>query len=124
MTYTRQFITYARRREALRQRLRQSELDALLVTDSLNVRYLTGFTGSNSALLVHSGGDEASVFCTDGRYRTQSQQQVPELRRLIERSCLLRLATLAAEAGIGRLGFESHVVTVDGYAALAKVTAA
>jgi len=98
--------------------------DALLITDALNVRYLTGFTGSNSALLVHAGSDEASVFCTDGRYRTQSQRQVPDLRRLIERSCVPRLATLAAEAGIGRLGFESHVVTVDGHAALAKVTAA
>lgn len=117
-------MSYPRRREALRERLRQSELDALLVTDSLNVRYLTGFTGSNGALLVHADGDEASVFCTDGRYRTQSQRQVPDLRRLIERSCVPRLATLAAEAGIGRLGFESHVVTVDGHAALAKVTAA
>jgi Xaa-Pro aminopeptidase len=117
-------MSYCRRREALRERLRQSELDALLVTDALNVRYLTGFTGSNSALLVHAGGDEASVFCTDGRYRTQSQRQVPDLQRLIERSCQLRLATLAAEAGIGRLGFESHVVTVDGHAALAKVTGA
>jgi Xaa-Pro aminopeptidase len=117
-------MSYRRRREALRERLRQSELDALLVTDALNVRYLTGFTGSNSALLVHAGSDEASVFCTDGRYRTQSQRQVPDLRRLIERSCQLRLATLAAEAGIGRLGFESHVVTVDGHAALAKVTGA
>jgi len=117
-------MSYCRRREALRERLRQSELDALLVTDALNVRYLTGFTGSNSALLVHAEGDEASVFCTDGRYRTQSQRQVPDVRRLIERSCQLRLATLAAEAGIGRLGFESHAVTVDGHAALAKVTGA
>jgi Xaa-Pro dipeptidase len=47
---------------------------------------------------------------------------VPGLRRLIERSCLLRLAEQATEARIGRLGFESHVVTVDGHAALAKVT--
>ena len=82
-------MSYCRRREALRERLRQSELDALLVTDALNVRYLTGFTGSNSALLVHAGSDEASVFCTDGRYRTQAQRQVPDLRRLIERSCQL-----------------------------------
>src|SRR5947209_15221133 len=115
-------MSYCRRREALRERLRQSELDALLVTDALNVRYLTGFTGSNGALLVHADGDEASVFCTDGRYRTQSERQVPDLRRLIERSCLLRLAKQATEARIGRLGFESHVVTVDWHVALAKVT--
>jgi Xaa-Pro dipeptidase len=117
-------MSQPQRREALRRRLRELELDALLVTDLLNIRYLTGFTGSHGALLVHAGGDEASVFCTDGRYRTQSQRQVPDLRLLIERSCQLRLATAATEEGIGRLGFESHVVTVDGHAALAKVTGA
>ncbi|HEY6425385.1 MAG TPA: aminopeptidase P family protein [Pseudonocardiaceae bacterium] len=115
-------MSYPRRRAALRERLRERELDALLVSDLLNVRYLTGFTGSNGALLVHAKDDERSVFCTDGRYRTQSQEEVPDLRRVIERSSHLRLAKEATEAGIGRLGFESHVVTVDGYAALAKIT--
>jgi Xaa-Pro dipeptidase len=115
-------MSHPRRRESLRERLRALELDALLVSDLLNLRYLTGFTGSNGALLVHAEGDEASAFCTDGRYRTQSEQQVPDLPRLIERACLLRLAKQATEARIGRLGFESHVVTVDWYSALAKVT--
>ncbi|MCA1820464.1 MAG: M24 family metallopeptidase [Pseudonocardiaceae bacterium] len=110
------------RRAALRERLPELGLHALLVTDLLNIRYLTGFTGSNGALLVHVAGDEHSVFCTDGRYRTQSQRQVPDLRRLIERSCTLWLAKHATELRIGRLGFESHVVTVDGYAALQEVT--
>jgi Xaa-Pro dipeptidase len=117
-------MSHPRRRAALRSRIQERELDALLITDVLNVRYLTGFTGSNAALLVHANGDEASVFCTDGRYRTQSERQVPDLQRLIERSCLLRLAKEATERRIDRLGFESHVVTVDGYGALAKVTGA
>ncbi|MGH3897319.1 MAG: M24 family metallopeptidase [Pseudonocardiaceae bacterium] len=117
-------MSYPRRREALCARLRAKELDALLVTDLLNIRYLTGFTGSSGAVLVHAEGDERSVFVTDGRYRTQSQRQVPDLRRVIDRSSLLRLAKEATVAGIGRLGFESHVVTVDGHAALAKVTGA
>lgn len=115
-------MSHPQRREALRQRLTELRLDALLVTNLLNVRYLTGFTGSNSALLVLAEGDESSVFCTDGRYRTQSQRQVPDLRRVIDRSCTLRLAKCAQEHRIGRLGFESHVVTVDGHAALAEVT--
>lgn len=115
-------LSHPRRRAALGGRLRERELDALLVIDLVNIRYLTGFTGSNAALLVHAEGDERSVFCTDGRYRTQSEHQVPDLRRLIDRSCALKLATEATEHGIGRLGFESHVMTVDGYAALAKVT--
>ncbi|MGH3975100.1 MAG: aminopeptidase P family N-terminal domain-containing protein, partial [Pseudonocardiaceae bacterium] len=68
-------MSHLQRRAALRERLRKGELDALLVTDLLNIRYLSGFTGSNGALLVHTDGDEHSVFCTDGRYRTQSERQ-------------------------------------------------
>jgi Xaa-Pro aminopeptidase len=115
-------MSHPQRRAALRERLCELELDALLVTDLLNIRYLTGFTGSNGALLVQAEGDERSVFATDGRYDTQSQRQVPDLRRVIDRSVRSRLAKDAIEAGIGRLGFESHVVTVDGHTALAKVT--
>ena len=114
--------SHARRREKLRELLRARELDALLVTGLLNVRYLTGFTGSNAALLVHAadapGSELRSVFCTDGRYRTQSEREVPDLRRLIERASDLRLARLAGESGVRRLGFESHLVTVDGHNAL------
>ncbi|MGQ0775380.1 MAG: M24 family metallopeptidase [Pseudonocardiales bacterium] len=113
-----------RRRAALRTLLRARELDGLLVTDLINIRYLTGFTGSNAALLVHTEGESQTVFCTDGRYSTQSERQVPDLRRVIERSSARTLATEATEAGIGRLGFESHVVTVDQHSALTEITGA
>lgn len=111
--------SHARRRAMLRAEIRPADLDALLVTDLLNVRYLTGFTGSNAALLVSAADDAGTVFCTDGRYDTQSAHQVPDLPRLIERPCDLALATATARAGHRRTGFESHRVTVDGLTALA-----
>ncbi len=105
--------THVRRRAALRSRLRERDLDALLVVDLRNVRYLTGFTGSQAALLVDAAGDERTVFCTDGRYLTQSAHQVPDLERRIERPSPPALAALAGERGYARTGFESHRVTVD-----------
>ena len=48
-------------------------VDALLVTHLPNVRYLTGFTGSSAMLLVT---DDALVFTSDGRYRTQADEQL------------------------------------------------
>ncbi|SDC67466.1 M24 family metallopeptidase [Actinokineospora iranica] len=111
--------SHPRRRAALRTSLRDAGLDALLVVDLLNVRYLTGFTGSNGALLVHADGDEHSVFCTDGRYLRQSAVQVPELERVIERASALALAARAAKDGLRRVGYESQHVTVDGLDALA-----
>jgi hypothetical protein len=112
----------AARRAALRALL-PTGVDGLLVTDLVNIRYLTGFTGSNAALLVHGDGDAQSRLCTDGRYRAQVAAEVPDLETVIERACALTLAGLAAELGIGALGFESDQVTVDAHAALAEETA-
>jgi Xaa-Pro aminopeptidase len=109
---------HAPRRAALRAKLVANDLDALLVTDLLNVRYLTGFTGSNAALLVAADSDRRTVFCTDGRYLTQSAAQVPDLERVIDRPCDLALAARAAKDGHQRVGFESQHVTVDGLDAL------
>jgi Xaa-Pro aminopeptidase len=90
----------------------------MLVTDLTNVRYLSGFTGSNGALLVFADERDA-VLATDGRYRTQAAEQAPGLEVAIERAVAPHLVGRAAEAGVGTLGFESNVVTVDGFDALA-----
>ncbi|MDT5012744.1 MAG: hypothetical protein QOH57_4361 [Mycobacterium sp.] len=92
----------------------------MLVTDLVNVRYLTGFTGSNAAVLVYAVQDAPALLATDGRYRTQAARQAPDVRVEIERACGPHLAALAAADGATRLGFESHVVTVDGYDKLLK----
>lgn len=110
---------HAARRAAVRDVLVQHEVDALLVTDLINIRYLTGFTGSNAAVLVHawdsSESEKNTVICTDGRYLTQVAEQVPDLRAEINRLSARRLVELACEWSLGRLGYESHVVTVDQY---------
>ncbi|WP_019853672.1 aminopeptidase P family protein [Actinopolyspora mortivallis] len=117
--------THVRRRDSLRTHLRGSEVDAILVTNLLNIRYLTGFTGSNAALLVHAsdapGAERGTVFCTDGRYRTQAAEQVPELPHLIDRASARGLVERAESQSDSyrRLGFESHHVTVDGRDVLA-----
>ena len=100
------------RRDRLRGLANSLDLDAILVTNLVNVRYLTGFTGSNAALLV--GPDGTDLLATDGRYTTQAGAEAPDLELLIERACAPALAASASQAGIRRLGYESHVVTVDG----------
>jgi Xaa-Pro aminopeptidase len=88
----------------------------MLVTDLLNLRYLTGFTGSNAALLIATEGEDDSRFCTDFRYVEQAAAEVPDLRTVVDRASDL---ALVAAAGEGRTAFESHVVTVERHAALA-----
>lgn len=57
----------------LRQAMADQSVDALLVTTMLNVRWLTGFSGSSGIALVTP--DDA-VFVTDSRYTIQAQQEV------------------------------------------------
>ncbi len=115
-------MTHSQRRARLAALLTAEGLDALLVSDLVNVRYLTGFTGSNAALLVFAD-DTLPVLATDSRYRTQASRQAPDLHIAIERACSRHLGQLALAGGARRVGFESHVVTVDGFEALSGVLA-
>ncbi|KLO37000.1 X-Pro dipeptidase [Mycobacterium nebraskense] len=107
-------MTHSQRRDNLKVQICASGLDAMLVSDLNNVRYLSGFTGSNGALLVFAD-DRCPVLATDGRYRTQAAEQAPGLEIAIERALGRHLVGRAAEGGVGKLGFESNVVTVDGF---------
>jgi Xaa-Pro aminopeptidase len=109
--------------------LRERGVDLLLVTHPVNLRYLTGFTGTNGLALIATGGDGAAegqeggrlaegqvghLFLTDFRYDTQSAAQVPaQFERRIVPLDLLEAATgELAEREVGRLGFEEGVLTV------------
>ncbi len=96
-----------------RLRARFEDIDALLVTRLVNVRYLTGFTGSAAMLLVTA---EGATFVTDGRYRDQSADQLAAAGVIADiviglTQAAQREALTAAAAGIGRLGLEDDGVT-------------
>jgi Xaa-Pro aminopeptidase len=112
-------VTHSQRRHNLKAQIGAGGLDAMLVTDLINVRYLSGFSGSNGALLVFAD-DRVPVLATDGRYRTQAAEQAPDLEIAIERALGRYLVGQAADGGVRKLGFESNVVTVDGFDALSS----
>jgi Xaa-Pro aminopeptidase len=61
------------RADRLAERLAERELDLLLVTDPTNLRYLTGFTGSNGFAVA---GRDVRRFVTDFRYVERAAQEV------------------------------------------------
>ena len=115
------FQTHAGRRERLRDMVHAVGAEAALVTKLVNVRYLTGFTGSNAALLVT---DREDLLCTDGRYLTQAQQESPGLELVVDRECAPALIDRAGRDGVRRLAFEAHDLTVELHAELAAITGA
>ena len=100
------------RRDRLRVRLADLGVDALLVNGPSNVRYLTGFTGSNGAVLVASEARRDRL-ATDFRYLTQVADQCPDIEVVDARAVVEGLAAYAVSAGLGRVGFEASHLTVS-----------
>jgi Xaa-Pro aminopeptidase len=94
------------RADALAERIAARELDALVVTNLPNVRYLTGFTGSNGICVV---GAEQRDFVTDFRYVEQVKREVQGFDRIEGRQDLIGDV---AERLSGRVGFEDQHMTV------------
>jgi Xaa-Pro aminopeptidase len=97
--------------------LRSREVDRLLVGAGTNLRYLTGFTGSNGLAIVDASEREQHRFFTDFRYETQSAAQVPaQFEREIAPADLLEAAARALGSGGGRgarsLGFDDAATSV------------
>ena len=100
------------RREALRRTLAASDAEAVLVSSTTNVRYLTGFTGDSSVLLLAPGRD---LLISDGRYTTQIAQECPGLEAAIRpngRELNQEIARVVKTLGLTRLAFEATSWTV------------
>jgi Xaa-Pro aminopeptidase len=101
------------RAERLSTALDGAGVDLLLVTNLVNVRYLTGFTGTSGLALIGSG---TRVFLTDFRYTEQAEQEVyPEFERVTVAQTLIAEAIERLPEGTLRLGYESETVTVDAF---------
>jgi Xaa-Pro aminopeptidase len=96
------------RRHALRGLLAHADLSALLVTKPVNVRYLTGFTGSYGALLLLH---DRTLFFTDGRYRHQAAAEVPGAEVVLAPGDLIGAVGGVVRAAGNGLGFEPGGIT-------------
>src|SRR3977135_26993 len=91
--------------------------DMLLVTDLVNVRWLTGFTGSNAAAVV--GREGSRRFVTDFRYLTQSAEEVdPAWEREIAGDMLAGVVKGLPGAGELRLAFDDAHMSVKDHGRL------
>lgn len=101
----------AQRLEAVRNRILAARLDAFLVTFLPHVRYLSGFSGSNGLCLLLP---RHQYFFSDGRYRSQSAEEVSHFRIGIAKGSLFeeirKKKILPAK---GRIGFEAQHVRVS-----------
>jgi Xaa-Pro aminopeptidase len=108
--------------------LRVLGVDRLLVSTPVNVRYLSGYSGSNGLLVIAADERAAHRFLTDFRYATQSAEQVPdEFEREIAPAELIEAAVRILGPGGVRgermLGFDDASLTVKQHTRLRELLA-
>jgi Xaa-Pro aminopeptidase len=105
----------ARRLEKLRRLFRADKVDVLLVLSEPNVRYLTGFSGEASVLLVTQN---RTLLVSDGRFTTQIQQECPDLEvhiRPVGQTLYDGLGEVVDKFGAHRVGFEPSSLSVANF---------
>lgn len=97
------------RLQKLRKKFSENEVDAILISQAENRRYLSGFDGSAGYLLIT---ENKAVLATDFRYIEQAKNEAPDYEIIrITGNISDWLPGLVSEAGINKLGFESGDVS-------------
>lgn len=101
-------MALAERHKEIRSALRG--VDGFLITDIVNVRYLSGFTGSSGFIILAKGRGGEGAFVTDSRYALQAEREIEGLKIYIEKRPAPRaVRALARKLGIRDLGVEDTV---------------
>ena len=103
------------RRQVISAVLDGQKLDALLVPFGANLRYLSGFTGSNAMLLVLP--DEALLF-TDPRYQIQAAQETSCGVRIATRPLPREVAAAINRRRLRHIGYDPAHTTCDTFESL------
>lgn len=105
-------VAFAVRRERLVERFREHKVDSFLISALPNIRYLSGFTGSNAALLLTA---ERALLFTDPRYQTQAPQQSDCEVKIAKGAVLSEVAKWRQKLRLQRLGFERSRISFSDY---------
>ncbi|HOO41085.1 MAG TPA: aminopeptidase P family N-terminal domain-containing protein, partial [Syntrophales bacterium] len=97
--------------ERLLSRFGQWGIDAFLFFDLNNIRYMTGFSGSDGILLI--GPDERPRLLVDGRYVTQAKGETRGLELVRMTDKVETLTSLLADLQARVVGFEEAVLSVQ-----------
>ena len=103
---------FSRRRSSLQRKIPRWGADGILFTDICNIRYLSGFTGSEGLLIT--GRDETRLL-VDGRYTAQARTEVCGIPVCEFADKLEGIEQAAAKMGLQKIGFDPLHMNVSDY---------
>jgi Xaa-Pro aminopeptidase len=113
-------MDFAARRERLWQAARQEQLGTLLITNPINVTYLTGFSGDSAHLLL---AEHKCLLISDGRFTEQIGEECPGLDAFIRpttQTLVQATTTQVRDLGATSVGYESNHLTVAEFQTLSE----
>ncbi|MBE0415494.1 MAG: aminopeptidase P family protein [Dehalococcoidia bacterium] len=103
----------------LREKLEEKGLDAILISQGENRRYLSGFTGSAGFLLI---SEKSTILATDFRYAEQAKSQAPDFVVVqIEGELPRWFPNLISTLRVKKIGFESSDLSFSTYRKLVAI---
>ncbi len=109
--------TEEKRIDRIRSDLIGFGVEGILFFDMANIRYLTGFTGSEGVLFI---GRREPVLLIDGRYVTQAKRETEACEILLFTDKTEGIARLLKDLSVKVVGFESQALTYDAYEKLQR----
>jgi len=98
--------------KAVRSSLEKEDCSAVYITNLTNIRYLSGFTGSSGSCFI---SDKMAYFVSDGRYQTQSKEEVRDMEIIISNKP--HIETLVSKGIITskqKIAFEADDISING----------
>ena len=104
-------VDYFKRRNSLRKIIEKNS-EAAVFFDEVSIRYLSGFSGSNAALLV--GVDESvDVLLTDSRYTQRAKDEATDIKVEIDREFIKHIQEAMAKKNLKKISVDSLRLNID-----------
>ncbi|MGV8058312.1 MAG: M24 family metallopeptidase [Smithellaceae bacterium] len=96
----------------IRKKFSDYKIDGLIFLNMYNIRYITGFSGSDGALII---GENRTVLLVDGRYITQAKLEVADAEIIEYKDKIKGIIQTAQELNLKYIGFEAGSIVVQTY---------
>ncbi len=100
------------RRSSVRQKYSDCKIDSLIFFNINNIRYLSGFTGSDGVLII---GENRTVLLVDGRYITQAKLELAGVEVIEYKDKIKGIVQAVQQLALKYIGFEAGSIVVQMY---------
>jgi Xaa-Pro aminopeptidase/Xaa-Pro dipeptidase len=101
----------------IRRKFSDYKVDSIIFFNMSNIRYFSGFTGSDGVLIINSG---TAILLVDGRYTAQAALEVIDMQIIEYKDKIEGITQTIKDYNLKNIGFEADFITVEMYNKLTK----